>query len=515
MGDHSGRDALRIRERISEEALAALLAMRSLGDRYARALLVDLVSDALGTPADLREQATVPMQLLELFRFCVRHQDGLTTLARKLPMLEPGCPQALMVQRLADEWTAVDSLAGPGDVTGSWPFLSDALGTLPMTRRMRTALIRTATQARVPEPPPHAENPWHDFLHMAGQGAPRDGLPPWMLYLDRSTDEMSPHLAGEVLARNRQWALRWGLAERLDAERRDRARSPTVPVRPHQEYLAIHIERDPLDDGHYLVSHSFMSLARSSGWQHSEAPSRVPLEGLEAAVSRIIRMVEERGGDRSAQLWLEFVLPFELLNLPVDWWPRDMGEVPPVPLAVDYPVVIRSLDRLQTSAWHRFWRRRWQQLTNDEQPPAGSVHVNVAGQDGGHLRGLGARLGDNEHLVAAVLSGPPLPGQGHGSQELEAALRSGLPVVIWHRTSRSTPEFLDAVGWLIADGWQRFPTKVAAYRRQAAIQDADGQDTTGEGAEGRNTDSQGASPLGANLTVLWDDPDRKPVVPNA
>ncbi|MFF2429113.1 effector-associated domain 2-containing protein [Streptomyces mirabilis] len=98
------------RKRIAEETLAALLNTPALHDRYARALLADLVGEAVGHRADLREQATVSLQLLELFRFCTRHQDGLSALARKLQMLEPGCPQAPVVQRLAEEWAEADSL---------------------------------------------------------------------------------------------------------------------------------------------------------------------------------------------------------------------------------------------------------------------------------------------------------------------------------------------------------------------------------------------------------------------
>lgn len=494
-----GRDlsALRIRQRIGEETLAALLAIRALDDRYARALLVDLVGEALGHRAELREQATQRLQLVELFRFCTRHPGGLAALARQLPMLETDCPQTPLVQRLADEWTAVDSLAGLPEVTGSWSFLTDTLRTLSMTHPMRSALVRTATDARVPAPPPYSENPWDDFLHMAGQGAPRGGLPPWMVYLDRSTDCMEHRVASEVLARNRQWALRCGLAELLDRDRRIRVSAPTTPVRRHQEYLAIHITPDPLDSARYTVAHSFMSLAQGPYWEQGDALPQVPRDGLQRAVSRIVRKVEGAAGDRTAHLWLEFVLPFELLNLPVDWWPRDTGEVPHVPLAVDYPVVIRSLDRLQNRRWHRFWRHRWLQLSMGEQTWQ-SVYVNVGRHNGDHLLGLEARLGDDEHVVAAVLSEPPLPDQGHGRKELEAALRSGLPVVIWHRAGRCTEEFLDMVNGLLADGWQRFPANVAAYRRKAAIQDAAGQDVRH---------------LGRHLTLLWDDPDRKPVVP--
>ncbi|MFD5566969.1 VMAP-C domain-containing protein [Streptomyces cadmiisoli] len=492
-GGGRGSQVTRIQDRIGEDTLAALLEVPSIQDRPARALLIELVGEAVGRRADLREHSTVPLQLLELFRFCTRHQDGLSALARKLALLEPGCSQAHVVQRLADEWTAVDSLLGLPDVTGSWDFLSDALGALPLSYGMRTALVRVATEARVSVPPPQAETCWHDFLHMAGQGAPRGGLPPWMVYLDRVADAMDHPLGGELLARNRQWALSCGLAGLLDV---DRARAPVPPpaVRPTQEYLAIHIAPDPLEDGHYTVSHSFMSDALGPHWQQGEPLARVPTEGLQQAVTRIIRAVEGVGGDRLADVWLEFVLPYELLNLPVDWWPRDTAEVPHVPLAVDYPVFVRSLDRLQNPEWYRFWRTRWQQLQHDEDASK-SVYVNVARRNGNHLRGLEARLGDNRSLVAVVLSEPPLPGHEHGRRELQAALRSGLPVVIWHREGRATKQFRDVLDGLLAEGLPHFPAKVAAYRRRAAA------------------DDRSVAHIGRHLTVLWDDPDRKPVFP--
>lgn len=486
----------RIRERIREETVSALLDVRTLEDRQARALLVELVGEAVGRPAELREQATIRLQFQELFRFCTAEEDGLAGLGRTLPMLEQSCPQAFLVQQLADEWAAVDSLVGLPEVTNSWQFLSTALGALTLSYAMRVALVRTATDARLPAPPPHARTPWHDFLHVAGQNAAPGGLPPWMRYLDRSTAQMDARTAAEVLARNRQWALRCELARRLDQERAE-PQLAAVPTRRHQEYLAIHITPDPLDNGFYTLTHAFMSDARGLDWEQGDAPVRVPTEGLEPAVGTIIRQVERVGGDRSAHLWLEFVLPFELLNLPVHWWPRDTGEVPHVPLAVDYPVVIRSLDRLQNSAWHRFWRHRWEQLAVGEDASE-SVYMNVGRRNGDHLRGLEARLGDNERFVALVLSEPPLPDRENGRRELQAALRSGLPVVIWHRGGRSTQEFRDVLGTLLSEGVQRFPAKAAAYRRQAAI-DADGEN---------------AAHMGRHLTVLWDDPDRKPVLPD-
>lgn len=469
--------------------------MRTLEDRQARALLVELVGEAVGRRVVVREQTTAQLQFLELVRFCAAQEDGLVGLARTLPMLEQDCPEALVMRQLADEWAAVQSLTGLSEVTDSWQFLCESLGTLPVSSAMRVALVRAATDARLSAPPPHAETPWHDFLHLAGHNAAPGGLPPWMLYLDRSTAHMDPRTAVEVLARNRQWARTCDLAVRLDQERARPLPAP-IPARRHQEYLAIHITPDPLESGFYTLAHAFMSDARGLGWEHGDAPVRVPEEGLQPAVGSIIRQIERTGGDRSAQLWLEFVLPFELLNLPVHWWPRDTSEVPHVPLTVDYPIVVRSLDRLQNSAWHRFWRHRWEQLGVGEHASK-SVFMNVPRTNGRHLRGLEARLSDNEHLVALVLSEPPLRDREDGRRELQAALRSGLPVVIWHGAGNSTAEFRAALSTLLDEGLQRFPARVAAFRRQAAI-DADDGDATH---------------LGRHLMVLWDDPDRKPVHP--
>jgi hypothetical protein len=59
----------------------ALCVSPVLADRNARAMLVELVGDALGRPVHLREQATLPLQFLELVRFCVREDGGLPALA--------------------------------------------------------------------------------------------------------------------------------------------------------------------------------------------------------------------------------------------------------------------------------------------------------------------------------------------------------------------------------------------------------------------------------------------------
>ncbi|MFI1565451.1 toll/interleukin-1 receptor domain-containing protein [Streptomyces sp. NPDC020490] len=70
-------------------AVQALCASPALGDRGARATLVELVGDALGRPVIVREQPTARGQLLELVRFCLRAgEDGPPALAEAVSLLE-------------------------------------------------------------------------------------------------------------------------------------------------------------------------------------------------------------------------------------------------------------------------------------------------------------------------------------------------------------------------------------------------------------------------------------------
>lgn len=511
--------------------MATLLKVPALGDAAGRGRLATAVSEAVGRPFALREQDSAVQQLLGVFRFCAREEGGLALLAGALETVEPGCPQSAVVRRLADEWTAVTSLDGLPWIVDSWRLLGETLGALSLTYRMRRALLWAATEPRPTPPAPHAENPWHDFLYLVGQNTARGQLPPWMLHLDLCAEHLESAVKAEILAANRQVALSLdpGLAYLLDAERARNQQSPPAPAPRRRRYLAIRIEPDPLAGGLYTVSHSFLSEraeAYEEVWGPGEEQPQVPIDGLEEAVSRIVRQAarvgeaEEADDGRSGRLWLEFVLPFELLNLPVDWWPRDVGEVPHVPLAEHYDVVIRSLDRLQNRAWHQFWYERWQQLRTYEHPSR-SVYVHEARGEGDPLDALDVRLED-KGLVALVLSEPPLPDRGHGRRELRAALSKGLPVVIWHRAGWSTREFREDLAELLKEGLQQFPAKVASSRREAAELD---RRTAAElerheaTAPGRDDITEPdldapADHIGRHLTVLWDNPRRRPVVPD-
>jgi NTP-dependent ternary conflict system VMAP-like protein/effector-associated domain 2 (EAD2)-containing protein len=485
-------DALvrREQERIRGAVVAQLLEVPELRAKEARTLLEELVCESTRSRASLREHSTAQLQLLELFRFCVDQPGGLSALARGVGEIRAGCPQAVRIQHFADEWTALGVLP---EMVESWRLLEDGLGTLPLSAAYRMSLVREATGNRVLEPRPHCETPWDDFLYLVGQNVAQNVLPPWVYYLVRSAEQMPLRAKHEILTRSRRWAQRCGLAVLMD-QLVFASDPPVVQRALRREYLTISIAPHPVNRTLYTVSHAFMPDAGVHEWERGRPERSVVQDQLERVVGDLIRRVERRAGDRHADLWLEFVLPFELLNLPVDWWARDVLEDRRTPLIVPYPVFIRSLERLRSPEWYRPWRKRWEQFRLGESATA-SVFVNTCRQDGGHLSGLAARLAGNEHYVALVLSRPPTHDGRDGEHEIGAALRSGLPIIIWHRDAERTREFHEAVRALLADGLAQFPVQVASYRRQAAEQEAAQQPTH----------------LGRHIAVLWDDPDRNPL----
>lgn len=505
------RNASRIRHRIGAQTALTLLGMRALDTSEGRAELATAVGRETGRPFAPRDEQTVAEQFLNVFRHCSRAPDGLSLLADVVHGLDPYCPQVYAVRRLADEWTAVGSLEGLA-LLGTWSFLADALRPLqplPYPYEMRSALIWLATGKRLTEPPPHAENPWHDFLYLAGQNAAPGQLPPWMFHLDLCTQQMSRELGEEVMAHNRHWSLGLGLSELLDEER-NRARGSSVSgvARQLRRYLAIRIETDPLNNTQYHVFPSHMADGPGSGWVQGQPRHQVPVEQLEDVVGSIVRQTERHRRTGPADeaepvpLFLEFVLPFELLNLPVEWWPHDWDWAPQVTQTSGFSVVIRSLDRLQTREWHEFWNTRWRQLGADEPPSRSVCYAADTRVRSGAPRTLEQRLDEDRHLVALVLSEPPLTGTGDGSEELHTALRMGLPVVIWNRADRATTGLREVLDELLDGGLKRFPARVDAYRREATGQNGD---AASAGRTGH---------IGRHLTVLWDDAERNPMDPD-
>lgn len=213
----------------------------------------------------------------------------------------------------------------------------------------------------------------------------------------------------------------------------------------------IQFEPDRIETDRYYLSHWRQS--DSEGW-HPVRGETVHLgrEELPGAVERLIEEAEEKWADLRQPVILEFILPWELLNEPVEWWSKESGSEAPTPLVMDYPVVVRSIERLQRAAWHRPWHHKWRQLR--ERPADSHSHWSSPAEDEAYFFHLERELKEDRHAVCLVLSQPPGDDSGTGRREILAGLRAGVPAMIWHRSDCADPKFRDAIGEILQDrGW--------------------------------------------------------------
>jgi hypothetical protein len=275
------------------------------------------------------------------------------------------------------------------------------------------------------------------------------------------------------------------VTEQLDTDKpHESDDDETLPV-----HLIIQIDPDPMDADQLLVSH----------WRqwdpHEWRPQRghdmtIAASELEAEVDNLIGGLETMVGAsadaaKTEDIAIEFVLPVELLNFPVQHL-RKKALASAIPLAVHHPVVIRSLERLRTPRLHLAWRRKWARISGKQARPYWS---RPSGAD--YFVRLATELTD-QHVFSLILSEPPEPDNNVAHLEVATALQAGIPAIMWHRRDCSSPEFRDAVTTMVADGaLVQLPQRVAELRHQAL----------------RGGVASPSHP-GWEIALLWDDPDR-------
>ena len=180
-----------------------------------------------------------------------------------------------------------------------------------------------------------------------------------------------------------------------------------------------------------------------------------------------------------------------MINEPVDQWRID-GPLP-YNLGAEYPVVVRSLDRLQDRRLHAKWRLKWQQLVRagHRLDPA-AVHV-VSANTPKSAEALRAELLLHPVLVL-VLGSPPGPSADLGGDAFTAGLLAGVPVMAWCRDAELSGAFLPRLQAILdRTGPAELPRAIYQLRLEADDQS-----------------SSGPARVGHHVTLVWDDYDRLP-----
>lgn len=452
-----------------------------------RELMVANIGRQLGGELSLRRQTTARLNIIELVRVCAGLQRGLELLTEQIRFTDPLSPHLPDLRHLCDEWQAAQTLAD------MWLELRATLMPLRLTAggnatevRMLRKLAAVATESRMPELPPQCSTVWRLFVHLVGSNAGPSGVPPYVLLLRWLAECVpDPVLAGTM----RQWcrglAAQWELVDQLAVPQHATHQDQARPV-----YLLIQIDPDPMDSDQLLVSH--WRQWDPHEWRPQRGDDRtIPSSALEAEVDNLIDGLESMLGASAdapgtEDIGLEFLLPMELLNFPVQHLRKKALAGRMVPLAVDHPIVLRSLERLRTPRLHLAWRRRWERAASKQMRPYWS---QPSGSD--YFVRLTAELSADQHVFSLILSEPPEAGN-NAHLEVAAALQAGIPAIVWHRLDCSSKEFRDAVAAMVGDGaLVHLPRRVTKLR-QAALK-------LGSTSPGHP---------GWEIAILWDDPTR-------
>ncbi|QJT06319.1 hypothetical protein G9272_43375 [Streptomyces asoensis] len=484
----------RSRERVRNELVVSIVNVLAgsptVGQATSREVWRDLLADELGSPVEPHVGDRLRPWLSAVVRACTTVVDGLSCLCRSLEYVEQQSPTVAALWPLVDEWEAIDffDYADLGD-------LRPVLSTLWFSDL--DAMARRASRSRVQELPWWCRTAWQTFLRLAGENVRVGELPPSMAFLalaaDRLMEEGRTDAAELVRRFNRDRAQELGLAVPLADWQHTGFPQPAPSLVP--AYVLIQVEPDRLEPEHFYLSYWYQS--DPEGWHPVRGKTaRLNREELPGAVERLIEEVEARWADLRRPVVLEFVLPWELVNEPVEWWWKESDSAYPTPLALDYQVVVRSLERLQRPAWHRPWHSRWRQLR--EHPERCRAHWSKPSPDGSHFFRLERELKEDPGVVILILSRPPSEDSGTGHRELLAGLRAGVPVMIWQRGDCTDAAFREAVGRLV-QGFDlgSLTADVRRLRNEALALGPDGWDQH----------------VGRHLTILLDDPERKPGPP--
>jgi hypothetical protein len=463
-------------QRLHSSLVDALATMPLLDSPEARRSLIRIISRSSGESFPIiLESTTARVHLVEIAYACMSLPSGLRCLIRALRMLDPAHPGTAEVERIANSLMVLDVV--PTKERRQVLELLDKLPEIDVE-----PLWYAATDDTAPLPTMPTETPVVAFNQLTELNTRADGLPPAVAFVEIAACRVTGHLAVQLRLWAEGQAGRLGLSAELAALRRSATENPP-PVTP-RPCLVLQIEEHAIRSGYYLLSHWIQH--RPGAWNPVRGEVQiVRWADIEHTVEALVDRAEEIWGDRPGHVALEFVLPVSLLNEAVDWWRS--GTTHTVPLCVDYPVVVRSLERMRDLSRRRIWLNRWTALLR-----APSLKAHSALGFTGDMNTWNVLLHGDLEISTVVLSEPPPTSlTGHGNH-LWMALTAGVPVILWDRRNDKSGEFSKVVNYLISDPPMNLASRVQKLRQLAAI---NGEVTADEHS-------------GRHIALLWDDPTR-------
>ncbi|WP_165989787.1 effector-associated domain 2-containing protein [Streptomyces sp. YIM 98790] len=327
------------------------------------------------------------------------------------------------------------------------------------------------------------------FDHLLEANAQPDGLPPAVVLTEcaAARPDARPREQQELETWGQEWAAQAGLTGAL-YERRQQIRSTPGPSPDIPRCVVV--MADPADDGSPDIYVRHWINPTAGYWRTMAGDTeRATMDTLADAVDRAIRRGERLwldAADDQGPVFVEFVLPFALLNHDVARLELDAHGPDPLPIGPRYFVHLRSLERMRAADPRvlRAWRERWDTLR-----ASGIVQPHHwSSADLAQLPHWRGALMNNKHLTAVTLNGPAVAGRA--LEPLRAAIAEGIGLALWDRRDVFHPQVRELLSMIVGFPPDRIPATVHTLRARA------------------EEDVDGPRMVGRHLAFFWDDPYR-------
>ncbi|WP_030857528.1 effector-associated domain 2-containing protein [Streptomyces sp. NRRL S-37] len=469
----------------------ALCELSCMEDAQGRVQFATVLGEQLARTVDIRG-VRLREDVVAMVRAALGVAGGERVLVNVVELFEGAAPADELDRLLppAAPPPATVSLPGPlsgHDIGTAHALLADAKGELSAVR-LRDRLAEELNGLYLPA----GLSPEQLLAHTLEWNVQPDGLPPAVLLVDVAASlAASPGHRGALLKWVDGWAQRSGLTAAVARHRSSRRKSADDPDIPCCLIVAVEPARDGSGD---IVVRPWLNTVPGHWDPQPGEPAVTTLDGLGQAVEDSLRQgarlwstpADQDPAGREQPTYVEFVLPYDLLNHDVAGLRFRTGHGRPLPLALKYGVHLRSLERMRTddAMVRRQWRDRWHRLRQH----GVTVH-GWTGADAQRLEAWQTALAGETGRTAVVLDAPA---DTPALEALKAAIAEGISLAIWDRRGAFVEERREVVTAVFASVPIAAQIPMAIHRlRRKAVDPAQSPDL-----------------LGRHIAFFWDDPTR-------
>jgi hypothetical protein len=253
-------------------------------------------------------------------------------------------------------------------------------------------------------------------------------------------------------------------------------------------YLVAELRADRLNPDRYFLA-AWRQYEDEPEEVLHESDRSVPWAEAIATTHTLMRQLSTRVETTAEQRVLELIVPRGLITRSLDQWPVD--PVLPSAIGTNYPLVLRSFDRLDDPSMHGDWGRNWRWLKQHDQVAGAAAIREIDSHDLGSAQALrAALLRDGPPAIVVMLSALPAS-DVLTVDAFTAGLRGGASIMLWSRDDRVAADLAESIRQASANGLLSLREHVFHLRLRALEE---------------------ASPeaLGTQVAIVFDDYDRIP-----